>query len=94
MEALSITASCISLAGAISKLSRDIASFIRTFRDAREDLTAVAGDLTRLNLTLDLLGDESQDDEDTIPGELRIQVQAILSDCKDTMDRLGDHRSK
>jgi len=90
MDPLSITAACLSIAGVVTKLSKDIIVFIRAHRDAREDLAGATGQLAQLKLTLDLLGDESGDAEEILPKEIKHQITSGLSGCQEVLVKLGD----
>jgi hypothetical protein len=90
MDPLSITASCLSIAGVVTKLSKDIDTFIRAYRDAREDLAGVTGQLAQLKQTLDLLLDESGDSEGLLPVDIKRQITSSLSGCGGVLAKLND----
>lgn len=59
MDPLSITVSCLTLIGVASKTSLAVTTFIRGCRDARSDLMSISGELTQLQLVLELLKDDT-----------------------------------
>ncbi|SRR6266480_4732611 len=84
MDPLSITIGCVSLATSISKTLSSISGFIRDFRDARNDLDGVSGELISLDIIVKLLKDDCNsqgDDDGGIPDTLQIQVSNILGNC-------------
>lgn len=94
MDPLSITASCLAIAGAAAKTSATITSFVRNYRDAFKDLTSISGQLTELRLILDQLGDDGEYFKDIIPATFGTEIQSILRNCKNIIDELNDVMSK
>lgn len=89
MDPLSITVSCLTLIGIASKTSVAITTFIRGCRAARSDLTSISGELTQLQLVLELLKDDT--DDQTVPETLRTQILSIIANCSavvDTIDQM------
>lgn len=83
MDPLSVTASCVSLLGAIIKTSAAVNGFIRGCREARADLSAVVRELSDLKLIVELLKDDTNsEDEGLIPANIRTQIASITSECQ------------
>lgn len=86
MDPFSITVSCLTLIGIASVA---ITTFIRGCRAARSDLTSISGELTQLQLVLELLKDDT--DDQTVPETLRTQILSIIANCSavvDTIDQM------
>lgn len=85
MDPLSITTSCLALIGVVGKTSIAITGFIRDCREARGDLTSVNRELSDLKIVLELLKDDTanQDDELLLSEQLRVQILSIITNCSD-----------
>ncbi|KAK0743449.1 P-loop containing nucleoside triphosphate hydrolase protein [Schizothecium vesticola] len=90
MDPLSITVSCLTLIGVASKTSLAVTTFIRSCRDARSDLTSISGELTQLQLVLDLLKDDADvTDDRIIPQSLQGQILSIIANCSDVVEKIN-----
>ncbi|KAK1757184.1 hypothetical protein QBC47DRAFT_378573 [Echria macrotheca] len=90
MDPLSITTACLTLLGTVGKTSLAVATFIRGCREARSDLTSISGELTQLELVLDLLKDDAAvSDDRVIPESLQMQVLSIINNCSAVVDRIN-----
>jgi hypothetical protein len=90
MDPLSITVSCLTLIGVASKTSLAVTTFIRGCRDARSDLTSVSGELTQLQLVLELLKDDPDvTDDRIIPESLQAQILSIIANCSDVVGKIN-----
>lgn len=90
MDPLSITVSCLTLIGVASKTSVAITTFIRGCRAARSDLTSISGELTQLQLVLELLKDDTDvTDDRIIPQSLQAQILSIIANCSDVVDKVN-----
>ncbi|KAK0648352.1 hypothetical protein B0T16DRAFT_408072 [Cercophora newfieldiana] len=90
MDPLSITASCLAITAAVTKTATAITVFVRSYRDALQDLGAVSGQLTELRMILDQLREEGGDVENIIPSSLNMQILSILGNCDNIMKQLDD----
>ena len=74
----------------MAKASLDVATFIRGCREARSDLTSISGELTQLQLVLDLLKDDaSVSNSQVIPESLQAQILSIIKNCSAVIDSLN-----
>ncbi|KAG7294533.1 hypothetical protein NEMBOFW57_004608 [Staphylotrichum longicolle] len=90
MDPLSITSACLALLSAVGKTSIAVTSFIRGCREARSDLTSISGELTQLQLVLDLLKDDaSVGDDRVIPESLQTQILSIIKNCSAVVDNIN-----
>lgn len=90
MDPLSITVSCLTLIGVASKTSLAVTTFIRGCRDARSDLMSISGELTQLQLVLELLKDDTDVTGDRIiPQSLQAQILSIIANCSDVVDKVN-----
>lgn len=90
MDPLSITAACVALLGAAGKTSLAIATFIRGCRDARADLASISGELTQLQLVLELLKDDTDISNDRVlPESLQNQILATVKNCCAVLDSIN-----
>ncbi|CCT76144.1 uncharacterized protein FFB20_09145 [Fusarium fujikuroi] len=80
MDPLSITTGCVGLISTIGTLSLSINSFVRTCREARNDLDRVARELLSLQTVLELIKDAIDEDK-TFPNTLAYHVSNILANC-------------
>lgn len=90
IDPLSITVSCLTLIGVASKTSLAVTTFIRGCRDARSDLMSISGELTQLQLVLELLKDDTDVTGDRIiPQSLQAQILSIIANCFDDVDKVN-----
>lgn len=90
MDPVSITASCLALLSAAVKTSIAVTTFVRGCRDARADLTSVSGELTQLQLVLELLKDDTDVSDDRIlPEPLQRQILSIIASCSAVLDSIN-----
>lgn len=90
IDPLSITVSCLTLIGVASKTSLAVTTFIRGCRDARSDLMSISGELTQLQLVLELLKDDTDVTGDRIiPQSLQAQILSIIANCSDDVDKVN-----
>ncbi len=90
MDPLSLTTACLALLGAVTKTSVAVTTFVRGCREARSDLTSISGELTQLQLVLDLLKDDaSVSDRRAIPESLQTQILSIISNCSLVVDNIN-----
>jgi hypothetical protein len=94
MDPLSITATSIGLAANIGKTSYQVASFIRSVRDARADMDAISRELVSLKIALEMLADDVNTVGVKIPESLEKQVQSIISNCSDVVLQLDSTLKK
>lgn len=80
MDPLSITTGCVGLISTIGTLSLSINSFVRTCREARNDLDRVVRELLSLQTVLELIKDAIDEDK-TFPNTLAYHVSNILANC-------------
>jgi hypothetical protein len=83
MDPLSITVSCVTLISTIGKVSIQINGFVRSVRDARQDLDAVSRELHSLQTILEILSDDGDDQKShgALPPNLVVQISGILLNC-------------
>lgn len=90
MDPLSITAGAIGLLGAVAKTISAVTSFIRSYREARTDLTAVNRELLELQIVLELLRDDSDINENSVfPDALRAQVLSVITNCNTIVKQIN-----
>jgi hypothetical protein len=89
MDPLSITATSIGLAATIGKTSYQVASFVRSVRDARADMDAISRELVSLKIALEMLADDTNAPGVMIPESLEKQVQSIMTNCSDVVFQLN-----
>ncbi|KAF5987677.1 hypothetical protein FBULB1_1834 [Fusarium bulbicola] len=78
MDPLSITTGCIGLISTICTLSLSVNSFVRTCREARNDLDRVARELLSLQTVLELIKDTIDEDR-SFSDNLAYHVSGILA---------------
>ncbi|KAK0724296.1 hypothetical protein B0H67DRAFT_567601 [Lasiosphaeris hirsuta] len=83
MDPFSLIAGCISITATIAETSSTIAQFVRHVRDARNDLVAIEGHLSRLKMTIELIQTEygDQNNPAQVPENILIQTTDVLSSC-------------
>ncbi|KAK1624309.1 hypothetical protein BDP81DRAFT_410169 [Colletotrichum phormii] len=79
-DPLSIMTACITLIGAIGKTTQAVTNFVRTCRDAREDLAAVSRELSDLRIVLELLIDDTAT-KVSLPAAFGKHVLALVGNC-------------
>jgi hypothetical protein len=90
MDPLSISTGCISLISAITKISVEVTSFVRSVRAARRDLDAISRELLSLKTLLELLADDaSQNSNNAFLLTLQTQVAGIVSNCTLVLEEIG-----
>lgn len=93
-DPLSITTACITLIGAIGKTTQAVTNFVRTCRDAREDLAAVSRELSDLRIVLELLIDDTAT-KASLPAAFEKHVLALVGNClgvtTEIAGELGNH---
>jgi hypothetical protein len=82
MDPLSISTTCLSLIGTITKLSLLLSGFVRDVRAARGDLDAVSRELLSLKTVLELLADDvAGPNNESFPETLKKQIAGIVTNC-------------
>lgn len=82
MDPLSITASCLTLVGTITKLSTTLIVFVKSVRGARSDLDTISRELHSLQTVLELLAEDASDSsKNHFPPTLQKQIEGIISNC-------------
>ena len=93
MDPLSIATACVGLLGGIATLSKNLASFVSTARDARKDIDGFSRELLSLALCLATLKDE----DFHFPDRLQTQLVCVLENCgsvtQDMSRVIEKHRS-
>ena len=90
MDPLSIATACLTLLSAAGKTVGAITTFIRGCRDARADLTSISGELTQLQLVLELLKDDTAvSDDRVLPESLQNQILSIIRNCSAVLDSIN-----
>ncbi|OBS20413.1 hypothetical protein FPOA_06783 [Fusarium poae] len=99
MDPLSITTACIGLIGTVAKTTLAVTNFTRECREARSDLTSINGELSQLQLVLELLRDDTAvSDGQILPESLQEQILSIIDNCSAVVSKIHDvldkHSSK
>ncbi|EEU41994.1 uncharacterized protein NECHADRAFT_86134 [Fusarium vanettenii 77-13-4] len=81
MDPLSIAAGCASLVSTIGTLSLSIQGFVRTCREARQDLDKVSRELQSLQLVLRLIEDDATKEENPLSQDIGQHVLIIVLNC-------------
>ncbi|KAK4220542.1 hypothetical protein QBC38DRAFT_526595, partial [Podospora fimiseda] len=81
-EVLPIVTGCVGLISAIGSATGRIATFVRTFREARADLDSISRELASLRNILDLI---QADASRPLPGTLTSHLLAIVGNCNTTV---------
>src|ERR1700761_1149775 len=83
MDPFTIATTALSLAGTITKVSLTVNTFVRTVREARNDLDAVSRELLSLKTVLELLADDANHapSDKPIPPNLEKQIKGIINNC-------------
>jgi hypothetical protein len=92
MDPLSISTGCLALLTAVAQTTVAITNFIRSYRDARDDLTGVTRELSELSIVLQLLKDDSalEGDKAAIPEPLQKQIASIITNCTAVVTRINN----
>ncbi|KAJ4116127.1 hypothetical protein NW768_011099 [Fusarium equiseti] len=90
MDPLSITTACIGLLGTVTKTTLAVTNFTRECREARSDLTSINGELSQLQLVLELLRDDTAvSDETNLPESLQEQILSIIDNCSAVVSKIN-----
>lgn len=90
MDPLSITSACIGLLAAVTKTTLAVTNFTRDCREARSDLTSITGELSQLNLVLELLRDETAvSDDQIIPESLQTHILSTINSCSAAVSKIN-----
>ena len=76
-DPLTLTATCIGLLGSITKLSKELTSFVLIAREARRDIDGFARELQSMALCVETLRDEKF----PFPDTLKAQLASVLRNC-------------
>ncbi|KAL3593306.1 hypothetical protein FPOAC2_07602 [Fusarium poae] len=91
MDPLSITTACIGLIGTVAKTTLAVTNFTRECREARSDLTSINGELSQLQLLLELLRDDTAvSDDHILPESLQGQILSIIDNCSAVVSKIND----
>ena len=90
MDPVSIATACTGTIGAITDLSLQITSFVRSVREARRDMEAVSRELTSLSICLTTLRDDARELKfpDTLL-EVVTSCEKIANEMKAILQRLS-----
>lgn len=94
MDPLSITTGCVTLIATVGKTSLTVVNFIKKCREARADLTSVNRELSELCLVLEILREDTAEDDSVIPSSVQNQILSIISSCSDVLSRIGSALTK
>jgi hypothetical protein len=90
MDPLSITSACVGLLAAVTKTTLAVINFTRDCREARSDLTSITGELSQLNLVLELLRDETAvSDDQIIPESLQTHILSTINSCSAAVSKIN-----
>lgn len=90
MDPLSITTACVGLLATVTKTALAVTNFTRDCREARSDLTSITGELSQLNLVLELLRDETAVTDDRImPESLQIHILSTINSCSAAVSKIN-----
>lgn len=90
MDPFSITTACIGLIGTVTKTTVAVTEFTRDCREARSDLTSINGELSQLQLVLELLRDDTAVSDDRIlPESLQEQILSIIDNCSAVVSKIN-----
>ncbi|KAG5664966.1 hypothetical protein KAF25_008700, partial [Fusarium avenaceum] len=90
MDPLSITTACVGLLATVTKTALAVTNFTRDCREARSDLTSITGELSQLNLVLELLRDETAVTDDRImPESLQIHILSTINSCSSAVSKIN-----
>ncbi|KAI1308338.1 hypothetical protein F5Y03DRAFT_350711 [Xylaria venustula] len=88
-DPLSIASGAIAVITATTQTVSAIYKFIRDCKEARADLTQLTGELSELNLILELIRDENAAaTKDCLPDALQTHIQAMLTSCTTTVQQI------
>ncbi|KAK3332970.1 hypothetical protein B0T19DRAFT_398689 [Cercophora scortea] len=99
MDPISIATACLALISAAGKTSLAVTKFVRGCYEARSDLAGIAGELSQLQLIIELLKDDSAVNDSSItPESLQAQVLSTIKNCMAIIEQINDvvqkHQSK
>ncbi|KAK3693073.1 hypothetical protein B0T22DRAFT_475921 [Podospora appendiculata] len=99
MDPISIATACFALISAANKTSLAVTKFVRGCYEARSDLAGIAGELSQLQLIIELLKDDSAVNDSRItPESLQDQVLSTIKNCMAIIEQINDvvqkHQSK
>ena len=94
MDPLSITAASVGLAATIGRTSYQVATFVRSVRDARADMDAISRELVSLKTALEMLAGDTNAPGVSLPESLEKQVQSIMHNCSDVVSQLDSALKK
>ncbi|XEV04989.1 hypothetical protein FSHL1_010276 [Fusarium sambucinum] len=90
MDPLSITTACIGLIGTVATTTLAVTNFTRECREARSDLTSINGELSQLQLVLELLRDDTTvSDDQILPESLQEQILSIIDNCSAVVSKIN-----
>ncbi|KAK4184858.1 hypothetical protein QBC35DRAFT_517296 [Podospora australis] len=90
MDPLTITTSTLALLGVVAKTTTAVATFSRSCRDARSDLSAVTGELSQLQLVLELLRDDTAAINDQlIPEDVKNRTLSTIQSCSEVINKIN-----
>lgn len=90
MDPLSITTACIGLIGTVTKTTVAVTTFTRDCREARSDLASINGELSQLQLVLELLRDDTAvSDDQILPESLQEQILSIIDNCSAVVTKIN-----
>ncbi|KAI0972406.1 hypothetical protein F4678DRAFT_471922 [Xylaria arbuscula] len=94
-DPLSIASGAIAVITATTQTVSAIYKFIRDCKEARADLTQLTGELSELNLILELIRDENAAaTKNCLPDALQTQIQAMLTSCTTTVQQIENTLTK
>ncbi|CZR52670.1 uncharacterized protein PAC_02547 [Phialocephala subalpina] len=86
MDPLSITTGCLALISAVGKTTIAINDFIRSCREAKNDLATITKELSELQTVLQLLKDNCAIvDEQENKDRLKAQILSIIANCNNVL---------
>ncbi|KAK0739376.1 hypothetical protein B0T21DRAFT_362516 [Apiosordaria backusii] len=90
MAPTSITASLLGLLSVVGNTTVAVATFCRYSRDARSDLLAATGELSQLQLVLELLRDDTAViDDRAIPEDVHTRALSTIQNCSNVLDKIN-----
>ncbi|KAJ3576742.1 hypothetical protein NPX13_g3598 [Xylaria arbuscula] len=88
-DPLSIASGSLAVITATKQTVSIIYKFIRDCKEARADLGQITGELSELNLILELIKDEdASSTKDCLPSALQSQVQSMLASCTNSVQQI------
>ncbi|KAM0389436.1 hypothetical protein ACHAQC_008746 [Fusarium culmorum] len=78
------------LIGTVTKTTVAVTTFTRDCREARSDLTSINGELSQLQLVLELLRDDTAvSDDQILPESLQEQILSIINNCSAVVSKIN-----